>query len=124
MDTAAPRTAELNGIGAGNERVAVALENKLGVLVPVAKGVEQLEGDLEVASLFQQGHLVVGALKAEVKDVIDVQRSVLGVEGGGGESIQVLRTNSCLWDNLPAPLRHTESVTAFKTSLKTHLFSH
>ena len=28
------------------------------------------------------------------------------------------------WNNLPAPLRHTESVTSFKTSLKTHLFSH
>ena len=27
------------------------------------------------------------------------------------------------WNNLPAPLRHTESVTSFKTSLKTHLFS-
>ena len=28
------------------------------------------------------------------------------------------------WNNLLAPLRHTESVISFKTSLKTHLFSH
>ena len=62
--------------------------------MPVTVGVEEVEGDFEVPSLLNQRHRHVGVLVPEVEDVSDVQRAVLGVEGGVRQSIQVLRKHT------------------------------
>ena len=86
------RTTQLSGVVRGNEVVAVALEAELGILVPANERVEEVEGDFEVPSLLNKRHLHVGVLVPKVEDVSDVERAVLGVEGGVRQSIQVLWT--------------------------------
>ena len=84
-------TAELSGVVGRLEGAAEALELEAGRLVPVAVGVVEAEGDLELVVLLRHGHLVVRVLVTVVEELGGVQRSSLLSEGCLLYAFQVLK---------------------------------
>ena len=70
-------TAKLNRVVGGLEGVAEALKLEARRPVPLAEGLVEAEGDLEVVVLFGQRHLVHGVHVTVVENVRGFQRSSL-----------------------------------------------